>query len=251
MVCRIRHRAIDRAAGETFNTRGILAMKFQIIPGHCAPTVAPLVADRESPLWAKSSHCANSLKCPLRARRRHWVPAGAAGAAASRCRPKRLRLEYGKGSLCVSWQHQPQPDDAGDAYLVESAGVSRDLAGRPANTRSIACMNERGVDLSGHISRWIGDVDLGQFRWIVCVGHNEANKVRAALGAVSASVIVANEHEGGILDPWRGKGGWGGRRAPAHRVNASRQSADCALSRARFRTDRSRTPSRSRSRRAL
>jgi protein-tyrosine-phosphatase len=63
-------------------------------------------------------------------------------------------------------------------------------------------MNERGVDLSGHISRWIGDLDLDQYRWIVCVGHDEANKVRAALGAVSASVMVANEHQGGIPDPY-------------------------------------------------
>ena len=90
----------------------------------------------------------------------------------------------------------------GAAFLVESAGVSRELAGRPANNHSVACMNERGVDLSGHISRWIGDLDLDQYRWIVCVGHDEANKVRSALGAVSASVMVANEHQGGIPDPY-------------------------------------------------
>ena len=90
----------------------------------------------------------------------------------------------------------------GAAFLVESAGVSRELAGRPANNHSVACMNERGVDLSGHISRWIGDLDLDQYRWIVCVGDDEANKVRSALGAVSASVMVANEHQGGIPDPY-------------------------------------------------
>jgi protein-tyrosine phosphatase len=90
----------------------------------------------------------------------------------------------------------------GAAFLVESAGVSKELAGRPANYRSVACMNERGVDLSGHISRWIGDLDLDQYRWIVCVGHDEANRVRSALGPVSASVMVANEHQGGIPDPY-------------------------------------------------
>lgn len=88
----------------------------------------------------------------------------------------------------------------GAAFLVESAGVSKELAGRPANTHSVACISERGVDLSGHVSRWIGDLDLDQYRWIVCVGHEEANKVRSALGAVSASVMVANEHQGGIPD---------------------------------------------------
>ena len=63
-------------------------------------------------------------------------------------------------------------------------------------------MKERGVDLSGHISRWIGDLDLDQYRWIVCVGHDEADKVRSALGADSANVMIANEHQGGIPDPY-------------------------------------------------
>ena len=90
----------------------------------------------------------------------------------------------------------------GAAFLVESAGVREGLAGRPANARSVACLKERGVDLSGHVSRWIGDLDLDQYRWIVCVGHDEADKVRSALGADSADVIVANEHHGGIPDPY-------------------------------------------------
>lgn len=90
----------------------------------------------------------------------------------------------------------------GTAFLVESAGLTKELAGRPANHRSVACMKERGVDLSGHISRWIGDLDLAQYRWIVCVGHAEADKVRSALGAESARVMVANEHQGGVRDPY-------------------------------------------------
>ena len=90
----------------------------------------------------------------------------------------------------------------GAAFRVESAGVSRELAGRPANHRSVACMQERGVDLSGHVSRWIGDLDLGQYRWIICVGHEEAAKVRSALGADPARVMVANADQGGIPDPY-------------------------------------------------
>ena len=90
----------------------------------------------------------------------------------------------------------------GAAFLVESAGLDRELAGRPANHRSVACMKERGVDLSGHVSRWIGELDLSQYRWIVCVGHAEADKVRSVLAASPASVMVANEHRGGIPDPY-------------------------------------------------
>ncbi|HEY0435815.1 MAG TPA: low molecular weight phosphatase family protein [Phenylobacterium sp.] len=90
----------------------------------------------------------------------------------------------------------------GSAFRVESAGVSRDLAGRPANHRSVACMKERGVDLSGHVSRWIGDLDLDHYRWIVCVGHDEADQVRSVLGARPARVMVANADRGGVPDPY-------------------------------------------------
>ena len=90
----------------------------------------------------------------------------------------------------------------GAAFLVDSAGMSKELAGRPANARSVACMHERGVDLSGHRSRWIGDLDLDQYQWIVCVGHDEADGIRSALGAGSASVVVANAGHGGIPDPY-------------------------------------------------
>jgi protein-tyrosine phosphatase len=90
----------------------------------------------------------------------------------------------------------------GSAYLVESAGLSEGLAGRPANHRSVACMNERGVDLSGHVSRWIGDLDVAQYRWIVCVGREEAEKVRSMVGANPAGVLIANADRGGIPDPY-------------------------------------------------
>ena len=97
----------------------------------------------------------------------------------------------------------------GGAFLVESAGISEELAGRPANHHSVACMEERGVDLKGHVSRWIGDLDLDQYAFIVCVGHDEARKVRSAPRADSTRVIVANEHNGGIPDPYElGRAGY-------------------------------------------
>ena len=90
----------------------------------------------------------------------------------------------------------------GDGFRVESAGVSQTLVGRPANHRSVACLKERGVDLGGHVSRWIGDLDLGQYRWIVCVGEREAEAVRSAPGGDRAQVMVANSDHGGIPDPY-------------------------------------------------
>jgi protein-tyrosine-phosphatase len=89
----------------------------------------------------------------------------------------------------------------GEAFHVESAGV-QEVTGRGANARSIQCMNERGVDLAGHTRRWIGDLDLSQYAWIVCVGPDEAAQVRAALGEASTPILVANAERGGIPDPY-------------------------------------------------
>jgi len=90
----------------------------------------------------------------------------------------------------------------GPAFRVESAGVSRELAGRPANARSVACLKERDIDPSQHVSRWIGDLDLAAYGWIVCVGHEEAEQVRALVGAGAARVLVANADRGGVPDPY-------------------------------------------------
>jgi protein-tyrosine phosphatase len=90
----------------------------------------------------------------------------------------------------------------GDDFLVESAGLTKELAGRPANHRSVTCLKERGVDLSAHLSRWVGDLDLDQFQWIVCVGREEADQVRSLPNLAEARVIVANEDQGGIPDPY-------------------------------------------------
>ena len=50
--------------------------------------------------------------------------------------------------------------ELGDGFLVESAGLDRDLAGRPANYRAVDCLQQRGLDLSEHVSRWIGTSPL-------------------------------------------------------------------------------------------
>jgi protein-tyrosine-phosphatase len=89
-----------------------------------------------------------------------------------------------------------------DGFAVQSAGLDEDLAGRPANYRSVHCMREQGLDLSGHVSRWIGSVDLDGLGWIVTVGPDEAKQVRDHLGDHPAAVIVANAEHGGVPDPY-------------------------------------------------
>jgi protein-tyrosine-phosphatase len=92
--------------------------------------------------------------------------------------------------------------ELGDGFVVQSAGLDKDLAGRPANHRSVGCMRERGLDLSGHVSRWIGSVDLDGIDWIVTVGPDEGRQVRTHLKNRPISVVVANAERGGIPDPY-------------------------------------------------
>ena len=95
----------------------------------------------------------------------------------------------------------------GASFLVESAGLSKELAGRPANHRSVACMKERGIDLSGHVSRWIGDLHLDQYRWIVCVGHDEADPQvgRLVFSAPLARALIGAEVGEEVEFPGPGK----------------------------------------------
>ena len=90
----------------------------------------------------------------------------------------------------------------GAGFQVESAGVRKQGAGSGANQRSIQCMNERGIDLTGHTRRYIGELDLSQYSWIVCAGPDEAQHVRAAIGDASTTILVANAQSGGIPDPY-------------------------------------------------
>jgi len=90
----------------------------------------------------------------------------------------------------------------GEAYQVDSAGLRKEGFGSGANERSILCLKERGIDLTGHRRRYIADLDLSQYPWIVCVGPAEAAQVRAAIGDASTPILVPNAESGGIPDPY-------------------------------------------------
>lgn len=88
-------------------------------------------------------------------------------------------------------------------FQVESAGTWEETVGRPANEHSIFLMQERGIDLTGHESRWIGDLDLTQFSHIVCVGESEARMINHYLAEYGGTaVLIANNDQGGIPDPY-------------------------------------------------
>ena len=93
----------------------------------------------------------------------------------------------------------------GDEYCVESAGSNMQFAeqGQPANEFSILCMKERGLDLTGHVSQWIGDLDLPSYSHIVCVDDSVAQMVKLHLGPKQTTIVlIANEENGGVPNPW-------------------------------------------------
>jgi protein-tyrosine-phosphatase len=91
----------------------------------------------------------------------------------------------------------------GQQVRVESAGIREGCAGQSANEHSVLCMSERGIDLTGHQSRWVGDLDLSEYSHIVCVGEPEAQVVCGLLPQGSKTVVlIANESRGGVPNPY-------------------------------------------------
>ena len=85
---------------------------------------------------------------------------------------------------------------------VESAGTA---AGRgdSASPGALAAMARRGLDLSGHLSRPLADLDLTRFERIFTVSSRHAAFVRAQ-GVPAERISVVAADRGGVPDPWGG-----------------------------------------------
>ena len=88
-----------------------------------------------------------------------------------------------------------------DPNLVESAGVLREAAGKPANDKSIVCMDRLGFNLRGHRSRWAGDLDLSQFGLVVCMEPEVVDIIKAMKG-VNLDVVTLAGGDSGIPNPY-------------------------------------------------
>lgn len=89
----------------------------------------------------------------------------------------------------------------GKEVAVESCGVldKKDNAG--ANPHSITCMQERGIDITGHRRRFAGDIDLGSYERIYVMG-TELRDELVKLGAPADRVEVLREDAGGVPNPF-------------------------------------------------
>lgn len=105
-----------------------------------------------------------------------------------------------KGNTCRSPMMEKLLQSKLDAsHSVESAGVLEVARnGNPASEGSIAAMGMIGFDLSGHRSKYVGDLNLAQFDHFLCVGHEEADIIAQLSGTSTDNISVLN-----IPNPWQ------------------------------------------------
>ncbi len=76
----------------------------------------------------------------------------------------------------------------GKSVDVESAGLA-DRFGVPATPHAVECMKERGLDITGHRSHKVSDLDLASYDHIYCVEEVLTQRL-TALGAPAEKVEV-------------------------------------------------------------
>lgn len=89
----------------------------------------------------------------------------------------------------------------GRQHHIESAGTLKEAAGQTAAVHWRELEDETGVNLDPHRSRWIGDVDLTAFEWVICMDL-ETLEILKGLAPPSLEVELANDPYG-IFNPWQ------------------------------------------------
>jgi protein-tyrosine-phosphatase len=85
---------------------------------------------------------------------------------------------------------------------IESAGLMESAAGQPMAEFSMNELEQRGIDSEGHVSRYVGAIDLMSFDIVLTVGEYEAHEISSHLDCPNL-VITLNEGAGGIPNPWQ------------------------------------------------
>jgi protein-tyrosine-phosphatase len=90
--------------------------------------------------------------------------------------------------------------------VVESAGYLESAKGQPAAAEWLELKLYTGIDLAGHQSRWIGDLNLGQFNVILCLEQAAQHEVIQALAQQKVNkpelqVLLVSRN--GVENPWQ------------------------------------------------
>lgn len=83
--------------------------------------------------------------------------------------------------------------------VVESAGV-KDKESTPASDNAKQAMREMGLDLSGHTSRQVRDINLENYDLFYCMEQSQA-EILISMGVPSCKIKVVNSDQGGVPNP--------------------------------------------------
>ena len=87
-------------------------------------------------------------------------------------------------------------------YEIISRGLSAD--GSPAATHSVNAMLEKGIDITGHISRQMTYEDAEKADVIVCMSASHADLLEAlGIDKLKIFVLGINDPFGGAMDTYR------------------------------------------------
>lgn len=89
-----------------------------------------------------------------------------------------------------------------EGHEILSAGVAASDGGEPS-AHAVACMRDRGLDLSGHRSRNVLGHDLTSIDAFLVMGAHHGHALQE-LGVPSERIIVVGG-EGGVPDPFGGE----------------------------------------------
>lgn len=79
-----------------------------------------------------------------------------------------------------------------DQITVESAALYEQHITRPANRVAVRILAERGIDLSQHRSRWVGNLNLREFQLIVCMENYQRRGLQQLIGEDSPEIVVTH-----------------------------------------------------------
>ena len=114
-----------------------------------------------------------------------------------------------KGNTCRSpmmermLRHQLEARGVSDV-TVESAGLLKEAEGQPMAPESANELRARGIPTDGHTSRHVASIgNINRFDYVITVGQEEAAAFRELYPEYTGLVMVLNEANGGVPNPWR------------------------------------------------
>lgn len=89
--------------------------------------------------------------------------------------------------------------------MVESAGILA-ATGAPANEKAIICMKEKGLDMTGHRTRQVSDLDLPSYDIVFCIAlviKATQTLIRLGIPLDKIEFVVAADPNGSDIETYR------------------------------------------------